>query len=276
MPRLMLQLLINRKCCGLLHRSTLRRPASRNVLCWSRSRVRLWVASHSAVARCHDLEFCRLRFFSCRYYIFICFYQRKSTIHPLSHRNSRFGEGFRQRPLDGNRRDGALPAFTVHAFSPHAMQVIIVTINTWGALYEWCGARPIYLSAFFLCGAATALYPATSSLLALTAARCIFSVGAAGLATMISTVLAAYVSSQRKGMGASYTSLASGVGALVAALFFFEHTQATCFRQLLRTRRSAAHVWRSWLLRAGRGSCRVLRHDCPRSPSQRYQSRLCR
>jgi hypothetical protein len=37
---------------------------------------------------------------------------------------------------------------------------------------------------------------------------------------MISTVLAASVSSQRKGLGASYTSLASGVGALVAALFF--------------------------------------------------------
>jgi MFS family permease len=100
------------------------------------------------------------------------------------------------------------------------MQVIIVTINSWGAIYEWCGARPIYLSAFFLCGTATALYPVTSSLITLTAARCLFSVGAAGLATMISTVLAAYVSSQRKGMGASYTSLASGVGALVAALFF--------------------------------------------------------
>jgi Na+/melibiose symporter-like transporter len=37
---------------------------------------------------------------------------------------------------------------------------------------------------------------------------------------MISTVLAASVSSQRKGLGASYTSLASGVGALIAALFF--------------------------------------------------------
>lgn len=98
--------------------------------------------------------------------------------------------------------------------------VIIVTINAWGALYEWRGARAIYFFAFFLCGLATALYPVTSSLLALTAARCLFSVGAAGLATMISTVLAASVSSQRKGLGASYTSLASGVGALLAALFF--------------------------------------------------------
>ena len=99
-------------------------------------------------------------------------------------------------------------------------QVIIVTINAWGALYEWSGAKSIYLFSFFLCGAATALYPVTSSLLALTAARCLFSIGAAGLATMISSVLAASVSSQRKGLGASYTSLASGVGALVAALFF--------------------------------------------------------
>jgi MFS family permease len=59
-----------------------------------------------------------------------------------------------------------------------------------------------------------------SSLLALTAARCLFSVGAAGLAAMISTVLSAYVTSMRKGLGASYTSLASGVGALLAALVF--------------------------------------------------------
>ena len=59
-----------------------------------------------------------------------------------------------------------------------------------------------------------------SSLIALTAARCLFSVGAAGLAAMISTVLSACVTTPRKGLGASYTSLASGVGALLAALLF--------------------------------------------------------
>ncbi len=113
-----------------------------------------------------------------------------------------------------------MPRVPAPRAAPHTPQVIIVTINAWGALYEWRGARAIYFFAFLLCGAATALYPVTSSLLALTAARCLFSVGAAGLATMISTVLAASVSSQRKGLGASYTSLASGVGALLAALFF--------------------------------------------------------
>ncbi len=101
-----------------------------------------------------------------------------------------------------------------------AEMVMIACIGTYGVLSDKIGRRIIYCAGFFLMGIAFILSPFAASLGSLTLYRCVFGLGSAAAAGMLTTVAADYVVNADRGKANAVMGICNGMGALLAALVF--------------------------------------------------------
>jgi MFS family permease len=95
---------------------------------------------------------------------------------------------------------------------------VILLSPIWGALADRMGGRFVNVSGFIFAAAGLAIIPSCGSIEALTAARCLFSVGGAALGSTLSSILAHTVLQADKGKGAALAGTAASFGAIFAAL----------------------------------------------------------
>ena len=95
---------------------------------------------------------------------------------------------------------------------------VILLSPIWGALADRLGGRFVNVSGFIFAAVGLAVIPSCGSIEALTAARCLFSVGGAALGSTLSSILAHTVLQEDKGKGAALAGTAASFGAIFAAL----------------------------------------------------------
>ncbi len=98
--------------------------------------------------------------------------------------------------------------------------VMMAAIGVYGVLSDKIGRRIIYCVGFFLMSVAFFISPFAASLGSLTFYRCIFGLGSAAAAGMLTTVAADYVVNEDRGKANAVMGVFNGLGALFAARVF--------------------------------------------------------
>jgi MFS family permease len=93
--------------------------------------------------------------------------------------------------------------------------VIIVFVAAAGAFSDRVGRRPVYAAGFLILAVAYVAYPLATSIGELTALRCVYAVGAAGVTAMLGAVISDYPADIDRGKATGMMGIMNGLGILL-------------------------------------------------------------
>lgn len=96
--------------------------------------------------------------------------------------------------------------------------VIILSVGLIGSLSDRLGRRLVTTASYAIAAIGIGLYGLAESIGQLYFARCVYSLGIAGISTMIVTLMADYAADNSRGKATGFLGIMNGLGAMVAAL----------------------------------------------------------